>query len=121
MFFGRNPMQDTKETSLPTDHIKLKADGSVKGNGICGCGGAIKGKEGCWIAGFSYKLSCVPLAITELSRFWNGLCLCWSRGFKSVVLLFDCVEVIYFCIRGCDINHPFIDIIDDFRLLLNKE
>ena len=121
IFYDKNLMQGTKEISLPNDHVKLEVDGSAKVNAISGCGGAIKDKEGRWIAGFSCKLVFVPPAIAELLGFWNDLRLCWSRGFKNVVLFSDCVEAISFCIRGCDINHPFRDIIEYVRLLLNRE
>ena len=99
----------------------MEVDGSAKGNGISGCGGAIKDKDGSWITGFSCKLAFVPPTIVELLGFCNDLCLSWSKGFMNVVLFSDCVEVINFCIRGCYINHPFRDIIEDIGMLLNRD
>ncbi|XP_028798922.1 uncharacterized protein LOC114754310 [Neltuma alba] len=118
---GRRQPSNAHSDKHPNDFIKVAIDGSVLDNGRSGCGGFICDNNDRWICGFSCKLISVPPVIAELLGVIHGLTLCWTRGYRKIILFFDCIAAINFALRGCDSDHPFKDIIDDVRLLINRD
>ncbi|XP_028753586.1 uncharacterized protein LOC114713165 [Neltuma alba] len=74
-----------------------------------------------WIGEFGCKIISVLLAVAELLGVIHGLQLCWSRGYRKIVIFTDCVDAMSLFCRGCDENYPFKDVVDDARLLFHRE
>lgn len=93
----------------------LICDGSVLQDGRSGCGGYILDHNGEWLGGFSCKLTMVPSVFAELLGLIHGLNWCWDRGHREVVIYSDSTEAINYILRGCELNHPYIDIVTEAR------
>lgn len=98
------------QTSVTTTLI---VDGSVLDDGRSGCGGYILNKDGMWLSGFSCKLIAVPVVCAELIGIIHGLNWCWDRKYREIAIFLDSLEAVNYILRGCDVDHPFRDVIED--------
>lgn len=68
----------------------LNVDGSSLGNpGPAGFGGVVRNEHGGWCFGYSCSIGVSELLKAELLALLAGLQLCWSRGFRRVVVHSD--------------------------------
>ena len=100
--------------------VLLETDASVKEDRRSACGGVLRDNSNNWLGGFMCKLTAIPVSIAEIIGIIHGLNLCWSRGYRQVLVHTDSMEAISLLTWGCGNSHPFKDVIEEGRLILTK-
>ncbi|XVF35312.1 hypothetical protein REPUB_Repub18cG0134800 [Reevesia pubescens] len=70
--------------------VKINVDGSVSSdNGMAFAGGVIRDNNGEWITGFKYRVGICDITTAELWGIYQGINLCWNKGYREVELESD--------------------------------
>ena len=70
-------LKEIRWTKPAAGWYKLNTDGSItSANGLVGCGGLIRDRDGQWIAGFAKKIDAISSLAAELWGLREGLALC---------------------------------------------
>lgn len=105
----------------PTNSYKMEVKTANPTETRSGCGGAVYNEEGNWTWGFCCKLRKVPPDIAELIGIIHGLYSCWEKGIRHIAITTSSVNLLNWITRGCDIRHPFKDLIQEARALIHKQ
>ncbi|XVF36663.1 hypothetical protein REPUB_Repub19eG0076600 [Reevesia pubescens] len=74
----------------PLHAVKINVDGSVsKDTGMAFAGGVIRDNNGEWITGFNYRVGTCNITTAELWGIYQGIILCWNKGYREVELESD--------------------------------
>ena len=63
----------------------------------------------------------MPTTIAEIFGVLYGLNLCWTKGCQRVIVKSDSLEAINLVLRGCNVEHPFYDLIVDTRIAMYRK
>ncbi|XVF20267.1 hypothetical protein REPUB_Repub11eG0183100 [Reevesia pubescens] len=82
-------------TKPDNNFIKINVDGRVRSQlEIVGAGGVMCDENGNWICGFVYRVGRACVITSELWAIYQGLMICWKKGYKMVELETDLVLAI---------------------------
>ncbi|GER38152.1 polynucleotidyl transferase, partial [Striga asiatica] len=107
---------------MPQDRtIKVNVDGSVKSqNGEATAAGIIRDSQATWLGGFVHRIGIAQVLESELWSIYDGLLLCWNKGFRRVELETDSLEAVKMISSLRFMGHPQHGIIKAIMELLDR-
>lgn len=99
--------------------FKLNTDGAGQpGSGRTCAGGVIRNHEGKWVVGFACSREGAGGEFAEAWAVWQGLCLAWEKGIRSLILECDSLRIV----NGWRIaERPLLEVIKACLEVLERE
>ncbi|XP_028798831.1 uncharacterized protein LOC114754218 [Neltuma alba] len=104
----------------PSRWCKLNTNGMQRSSGEAGCTEAIRGDTQEWLCGYSLKLGRQNSLSAEARGILEGLRICWSMGFRKIIVESDAKQVLESMQQRKDIEGNSI-VSKEIRKALNKE